>query len=203
MLRDIKLATRWVSSCHPPYATNRLRKIVRTCQEKLDTINYVRSLEIQADFPATPDWGVSEDGRAPNLVLQMVSRSPSLSHLGLLLPGTASLQWSPPLSPGHCKGKLFARLQSLYLDCEHGSTPPLAFFSICALPSLKHIETSSPTALSTSLKSLPSDLRGFYSIPFWPESGTSGVGTINATNLSTPCLLPVLVSPNCSSKCPK
>jgi hypothetical protein len=184
MLRDVNLATGWVSSFSPLYTTDRLRKFVRTCRERPDTVNCIRNLELQADFSATPDWGASENDKAPDLVLQMVSQSTSLSHLRLLLPGVASLQWLPSLLPGYHKGKLFARLQSLYLDCGSEAIAPVLFLSICALPSLRNIDTPSPLEFVRYPYYLD---RVGYSL-HWSGIYNLGIEAINIGGLSAPCV---------------
>lgn len=145
MLREVKLATGHVSSLYSNYTMDRLSKFIRTCNENVHIVNRIRSLQMQCDFSATPDWGATPGDKVPDEVLQVVSESSTLESLSILLPGATFLSWLPSLTDGSTR---FTHLQSLYLDC--GSIPihPSTFASMCLLPSLKHIETKSPVRIS-------------------------------------------------------
>lgn len=177
MLRDVKLATGWVSSISPLYNADRLRQFARTCHERPDSINYIKTLDMQMDFSAPPGWGLSKDDKAPNLVLRTVSHSDSLSHLRLLLPGVGSTRLLQSLFPHYHSGTLFAGLHSLYLDCGSQSIPPVLFLYLCGLPSLKHIETPSPVGNSPLLKFI---LSLKEQLPLFPSLNNLRIETINA-----------------------
>lgn len=146
MFRDVRLATGHVSSFFTTFSTARLRNFIRTCTADQHTINKIRTLQLQADFGTTPDWGITKDDTVADTVLQVVSHSLTMEHLSILLPGARFLRWLPSLSPNTPNATTFTRVQSLYLNCGASAIPPQVFSAICRLPALKQIETPSPVA---------------------------------------------------------
>lgn len=186
MLRDVKLATGWTSSFGPVYTTKRLRNFSRMCYENPESINYIKSLEMQADFSATPDWGSSDDDKAPDILLQRVSRSSSLSRIRLLLPGPGALSWLESLLPFNHGPSFFPHLHYLELDCGSGPIAPLLLLDLCSLPSLKHFKITSPLKQASSGPSL--DNMTLLKTPCrWRLHGLA-VEVINATDVHAPSI---------------
>lgn len=150
LLREVNLATGYVSSLDPTYSSNRLRSFIRTCNENPNFVNQIRSLQMQCDFSATPAWGATSDNLLPDTVLQVVSRLSTLNDLSLVLSAASHIQWLPRLLIGYShgiEGSVFSNLQSLFLACEDSPIPPSVLWQILCLPTLRTIEIDAPVGM--------------------------------------------------------